>query len=52
MILGLMFYLAFTPWAFVMRLLGNDPLRRSRVEGSYWLAREKPRAHDHFERRF
>ena len=51
-LLGLAFYVLFTPWAIIMKLTGKDPLRRSKTDGSYWIPRTKPRAHDHFERLF
>jgi len=41
-ITGLMFYMLFTPVAFVIRLLGKDPLRLKLppVSGSYWIPRK------------
>ena len=43
-ILGAMFYLVFTPIAFVCRLLGKDFLRLAPEPGagSYWIPREPP----------
>jgi hypothetical protein len=47
--LTVLFYVALTPWALLLRLFGTDPLGRSKHDGSYWIQREKPRALDHFE---
>ena len=47
-----LFYVILTPYALFMRIFGNDPLRRSKQDGSYWIPRDKPRAHDHFEHKF
>jgi hypothetical protein len=43
-ILGIMFFLVFTPMGFVMRLLGKDPLRLrfDRQLASYWVERTPP----------
>jgi hypothetical protein len=44
LVMGLMFYVALTPLALVMRLAGKDPLRR-RFDGAastYWIRREPP----------
>jgi hypothetical protein len=43
-IMGLVFYGAVTPTAWVMRALGKDPLRRKidRAATSYWILREPP----------
>lgn len=58
LILGLVFFLMFTPMAIGLWLkrLGSpeaDPLRRAERPGeSYWKRRPKPRAKNHFERTF
>lgn len=58
LILGLVFFLMFTPMAlllWVRRKLApeTDPLRRAELPGgSYWKRREQPRPRDHFERTF
>lgn len=52
LILGLTFFLLFTPYAIVMKIVGNDPLRRARHDGSYWIPRVKQRERNHFETRF
>jgi hypothetical protein len=43
-VLGLMFYLVFTPVGFLYRLFGRDPLRLSfsKGTGSYWIERRPP----------
>jgi len=44
LIMGLVFYLAVTPTALILRLAGKDPLRR-RIEPNaktYWIDREPP----------
>lgn len=43
-IMGLVFYVAVTPTAWVMRAVGKDPLRRKidRAAASYWIQREPP----------
>jgi predicted membrane metal-binding protein len=43
-ILGVIFFLCIVPIGFLMRLFGNDPLRRSfePQAKSYWLVREPP----------
>jgi hypothetical protein len=42
--MALVFYLAFTPMSFVLRLMGKDPLRLQMdpARDSYWLPREPP----------
>ena len=42
-VIGLMFYLVFTPAGFLLRRLGKDPLRLrlDRKSKSYWIARER-----------
>ena len=44
LIMGLVFYGAVTPTAWIMRALGKDPLRRTidRAAPSYWIVREPP----------
>ena len=41
-LLGLIFYLAFTPMGLVLRLLGHDPLQRrsDAKQRSYWIAHD------------
>lgn len=42
-IMTLLFVVAVAPTAFVMRLLGHDPMRRRRIDGpSYWIERRQP----------
>lgn len=53
-LLGLMFYGIFTPYGFISRLVGRDPLRRrgGRCE-SYWTERKSSRQRrEQFERLF
>lgn len=44
LIMGLVFFLAVTPTALIMRLLGKDPLklRLDRAAKSYWVERRPP----------
>lgn len=44
LIMGLLFFLTVTPVAFVMRLMGKDPLRLKfdRTAKSYWIQRTPP----------
>lgn len=55
-LLSLMFYLVFTPYGLVMRLVGRDPLRRRRGTESretYWIPRKTTRqTREGFERLF
>ncbi len=43
-VMGLLFYLVLTPFGFVLRMLGKDPLRRSfdPTARSYWIPRSPP----------
>jgi hypothetical protein len=43
-VLGLMFFLVFTPAALFLRLAGKDPLRLKRPKDakSYWIPRDPP----------
>jgi len=43
-VMGVIFYLAITPFGLAMRLLGKDPLRRGfdRAAASYWIDRTPP----------
>lgn len=52
-ILGLIFFACITPIGFLMRLFGQDPLRRrfEPAAESYWLRREPP-APDSFKNQF
>lgn len=53
-LLSLMFYGALTPYGFVSRLAGRDPLkRRAKKQESYWTVRKHTRqAREQFERLF
>ncbi|MDT5263084.1 MAG: hypothetical protein QOC61_2088 [Acidobacteriota bacterium] len=53
-LLTLMYYLAITPYGFISRLAGRDPLRRRGASReSYWIARKRTRqAREQFERLF
>ena len=53
-LLTLMYYLAITPYGFVSRLAGRDPLRRRGGGGeSYWVERKRTRqGREQFERLF
>jgi len=53
-LLGLMYYVVFTPLGFVLRLAGRDPLRRrGPATGSYWIPRPRLRQkREQFERLF
>lgn len=43
-LLTLMFYLVFTPYGFISRLVGRDPLeRRAAQRESYWMPRKRTR---------
>ena len=53
-LLTLMYYLVLTPYGFVMRFAGRDPLRRRGKSGeSYWIERKTTRqTREQFERLF
>lgn len=53
-LLTLMYYLVFTPYSLVSRLVGRDPLRRRGKAGeSYWTERKRTRQErEQFERLF
>ncbi|MBC7933709.1 MAG: hypothetical protein H7Z38_24370 [Rubrivivax sp.] len=53
-LLTLMYYLAITPYGFVSRLVGRDPLRRrGKSLESYWIERKVTKqAREQFERLF
>jgi uncharacterized membrane protein HdeD (DUF308 family) len=53
-LLTLMYYLAITPYGFISRVAGRDPLqRRGKTGESYWIERKKTRqAREQFERLF
>jgi hypothetical protein len=53
-LLTLMYYLAITPYGFISRLAGRDPLRRRGARGeTYWVERKRTRqAREQFERLF
>lgn len=53
-LLSLMFYIAITPYGFISRLVGRDPLRRrgKKLE-SYWIERKRAKqSREQFERLF
>jgi Saxitoxin biosynthesis operon protein SxtJ len=50
--ISVLFYVGVTPLALILRMVGSDPLRRAKLDGSYWITREKPRGLDHFEHKF
>jgi hypothetical protein len=43
-VMAVMFFVALTPFAMVLRLMGKDPLRRRRepAASTYWIARTPP----------
>jgi hypothetical protein len=43
-VLGILYYGMVTPFGFVMRLMGKDPMRRKfdAAAGSYWIERQPP----------
>ena len=53
-LLSLLFYVVFTPFGFVRRLMGRDPLsRRGAKKESYWTERNRTRQpREQFERLF
>jgi len=53
-ILGAMFFLAFTPMGLISRIFGRNPMNRSGLsQETYWIPRQKTRqAPDQFERLF
>ena len=51
-VVSLLFYVGVTPLAVLMKIIGKDPLGRAKHDGSYWIPREQPRKHDHFEHLF
>jgi len=53
-LLSLLYYGVFTPYGFVSRLIGRDPMkRRGPTEQSYWVTREHTKqTKDQFERLF
>ena len=53
-LLTLMYYLVLTPYGFVLRLAGRDPLRRRGAAGeSHWIRRKtKRQTREQFERLF
>ena len=38
--LGVVYFLVITPSGVAMRMLGRDPLRPKRQDGTYWIRRE------------
>ena len=52
-VLGFIFFLIFTPIAFVMRVFRRDELRlRFRNKSSHWIKREAPTKSDSFKHQF
>ena len=52
-VLGLIFFLLFTPIAFLMRLRGRDELRlKFKERSSHWIKRESPVQTDSFKHQF
>jgi hypothetical protein len=52
-VLGLIFFLMFTPIAFLMRLRGRDELRlKIKERSSHWIKRETPLQTDSFKQQF
>jgi len=52
-VLGLIFFLLFTPIAFLMRLRGRDELRlKIKERSSHWIKRETPLQTDSFKQQF
>ncbi len=52
-LLGLIFFVLFTPIAFAMRLFGRDELRlQFRDKGSHWINREAPTQSESFKNQF
>ena len=53
-LLFLLFYLVITPYGFIAKLFGHDPLnRRAKGRDSYWIPRENSRqTRERFERSF
>jgi hypothetical protein len=61
LLLGLVFFVLFTPLGLILRVLGRDPLERdftgarriAREGGSLWQPRDKPQlANDHYRHQF
>ena len=52
-VLGLIFFVLFTPIAFAMRFCGRDELRlKFRKKPSYWISRSEPIKPDSFKNQF
>lgn len=54
-VLGVLFFVCITPIGYLMRMTGNDPLRRryDPVAESYWITRDPPGPqHDTFRNQF
>ncbi len=52
-VLGLIFFVLFTPIAFAMRIFGRDELRlRFKGKSSHWIKREAPAQPDSFKYQF
>jgi hypothetical protein len=54
LVLGLMFYLVFTPMGVIMRLFGRDPLKKGidKTAPSYWRDADPPPTPDTYRRQF
>jgi len=54
LLLGIIFYLVFTPIGLIMRLFGNDPMKRSLEpeRETYWLPVTKPYEPANYEKEF
>jgi fatty acid desaturase len=46
--LAIIFFGVFMPVGMVLRLIGRDPLRRQRAEGTYWTRRPRAKSADYF----
>jgi hypothetical protein len=52
-VLGLIFFIMFTPVAFLMRLRGRDELRlKSKEKHTHWIQRDTPMQTDSFKHQF
>jgi hypothetical protein len=51
-ILGIVYYVVFTPIGLVMRWAGRRPMRHAAVNGSYWIARAPQAAQSDLRRLF
>jgi saxitoxin biosynthesis operon SxtJ-like protein len=51
-ILGIVYYVVFTPIGLVMRFAGRRPMRHADVNGSFWIARDPQTAQSDLRRLF